>query len=150
MKGFTLLEIIFTIAIAAVLTTMVTNSFRTAQIKKQEQGIVQSILADLEKQKSDTQAGKNGSNYGIRFNPSEYVLFTGTSYATTTASNKIVSIDSGFQITDTITNSQNTIYFSKLTGGANETATITVSHIANKVTPLVLTIETSGAISVIE
>jgi prepilin-type N-terminal cleavage/methylation domain-containing protein len=150
MKGFSLIEIIFSIAIIGILSAMVTNSFRTAQIRKQEQGIVQGIVADLEKQKTDTQTGKAGSQYGVKFNPSNYVMFTGTSYATTSASNRTVNIDSQFQLSETIANSQNIIYFSKINGNANETATITVSHISNRVTPLLLTVQTSGAISVIE
>lgn len=133
-----------------ILTAMVVSSFHTAQIRKEQQGIVQGILADLEKQKSDTQAGKAGSQYGIKFNPTNYVLFTGTSYATTSPSNKVVDVNSKFQITETIINAQNNIYFSKINGNANENATITVSHISNRVNPLLLTVQTSGAISVIE
>ncbi len=150
MKGFTLLELIFSIAIAAVLSAMVTNSFRTAQIKKEQQGIVQSIVADLEKQKSDTQTGKGGSNYGIKFNTSDYILFIGTTYSAGASSNKNVALDSKFQISETIANASNMIYFSKINGNANETATITVSHILNAVPPAMLTVESSGAISVIE
>jgi prepilin-type N-terminal cleavage/methylation domain-containing protein len=150
MKGFSILEIIISIAIIGILSAIVTNSFRTAQIKKQQQGIVQSIVADLEKQKSDTQAGKAGSQYGITFNPSKYVLFTGTSYSSTSPSNKTVDVDSQFVLSETITNAQNSIYFSKITGNANENATITVSHVSNLVPPLLITIQTSGAISVIE
>lgn len=150
MKGFSLIEIIISIAIMGILTAMVVSSFHTAQIRKEQQGIVQGILADLEKQKSDTQAGKAGSQYGIKFNPTNYVLFTGTSYATTSPSNKVVDVNSKFQITETIINAQNNIYFSKINGNANENATITVSHISNRVNPLLLTVQTSGAISVIE
>ncbi len=150
MKGFTLLEVIFSLAIIAILTGMVTTSFRTAQIKKEQQGIVQSITASLEKQKSDSQTGKDGSNYGVRFATSSYMTFKGTAYASTSASNIVTTLDSNFQISETITNSTNVIYFSKLTGGANETATITVSHITDRVPPALLTVESSGAISVIE
>jgi prepilin-type N-terminal cleavage/methylation domain-containing protein len=150
MKGFSLIEIIFSIAIIGILSVMVVTSFHTAQARKEQQGIVQSIVADLEKQKSDTQAGKAGSQYGVKFNPSNYVLFTGTSYATTSPSNRAVNVDSEFQLSETISNAQNIIYFSKINGNANETATITVSHISNRVNPLLLTVQTSGAISVIE
>ena len=150
MKGFSLIEIIFSVAIIGILSAIAVNSFHTAQIRKEQQGIVQGIVADLEKQKTDTQTGKAGSQYGVKFNPSNYVLFTGTSYATTSASNRTVDIDSQFQIDETIINAQNSIYFSKINGNANENATITVSHISNRVDPLLLTIQTSGAISVIE
>jgi prepilin-type N-terminal cleavage/methylation domain-containing protein len=149
-KGFSLIEIIVSIAITAVLVSIVTNSFQTAQIRKEQEGIVQDILASLEKQKSDTQAGKEGSNYGVKFNTTDFTLFKGTSYSSNSATNKVISLDSKFQIGETISNANNIIYFSKLNGDANETATITVSHISNRVSPQSLIIESSGAISVIE
>jgi Tfp pilus assembly protein PilE len=149
MKGFSLIQVITSIAIIGVLTAIVTGSFRTAQIKKQEQGITQALLASLDKQKANTVTGKNGSNYGVKINSTNYILFTGTSYATS-SSNPTVTLDSNFRLTETIANATNIIYFSKLTGAANETATITVSHITNKVPPQNILIEASGAISVIE
>ncbi len=150
MKGFTLIEVIISIAIIAVLSGIVVNSFQTAKLKKQQQGIVQSIVSYLEKQKSDAQAGKDGSNYGVRFNSVDFVMFKGNSYATTTESNIIVAIDPQFTLSETITNSQNIIFFSKLNGDSNENATITISHLGNRVSPQSLLIEKSGVISVIE
>jgi len=150
MKGFSLLEIIIAIAIVGVLTAIVTNSFQVAQLKKQQQGITQSIVSYLEKQKADTQAGKDGSNYGVKFNTTDFVLFKGTSYSFGSAFNQDVVIDPQFQISETISNGENIIYFSKLNGNANETATITVSHINNRISPQTITLEASGAVSVIE
>lgn len=150
MKGFSLLEIIISIAVAAILLTIVTTSFRTAQIKKTQDGISQSILASLEEQKANSQAGKDGSSHGIKFNTNEHILFKGISYSESSVDNKIFSIDPQFQINETILNSDNVIYFSKLNGDSNETATITISHISNKVPPQNLIIEKSGTISVIE
>jgi prepilin-type N-terminal cleavage/methylation domain-containing protein len=150
MKGFSLIEVIISIAIAGVLVAIVTNSFQVAQIKKQQQGITQSIVSYLEKQKADTQAGKGGSNYGVKFNATDFVLFKGTTYSPSASSNQIISIDPQFQMSETISNSDNLIYFSKLNGDSNETATITISHITNRVSPQMLTIESSGAVSVIE
>lgn len=149
-KGFSLLEIIISIAVASILLTIVTTSFRTAQIKKVQDGIVQSILASLEEQKANSQAGKEGSSYGIKFNSNEYILFKGISYSVSSPDNKNIAVESPFQIEETISNANNIIYFSKLNGNSNEVATITISHITNEVTPQNLIIETSGAISVVE
>lgn len=149
MKGFTLIELMFSIAIVAILSTIVVGSFRTAQTKKEEQGIVQTLLADLDKQKSDTQAGKSGLNYGVKFNDTNYELFNGTTYSLNSV-DKTITLNPKFKLSETIVNAQNIIYFSKINGAANENATITVSHISNLVPPLILTIEKSGSISVIE
>lgn len=149
-KGFSTLEVVISIAIAGVLVAIVTNSFQVAQIKKHQQGIVQSIVSSLEEQKANTQAGKEGKNFGVKFNNSDFILFTGTSYVPSSTENKIIAIDSQFQITETLSNEDNIIYFSKLLGDTNENATITVSHIDNRINSQHIIIERSGTISVIE
>jgi prepilin-type N-terminal cleavage/methylation domain-containing protein len=149
-KGFSTLEVIISIAIASVLLAIVTYSYQTAQIKKTQEGIVEAVYASLQEQKAYTQAGKNGQNYGVKFNSSEFIEFTGTSYSPSSNQNKVSALDPRFEITETITNSDNIIYFSKLLGNANQTATITVSHIDTRVPPQHIVIEQSGTISVIE
>lgn len=149
MKGFTLLELMMAVGIIGILTSIGFNSFHTAQLKKEQGGIIQSIVASLEKQKADTQAGKDGSNYGIKFAEKEYVLFKGTSYSSSTISNQHVPVINNFLIEETITNASNIIFFSKLYGEANEMATITISHITDDVEPQFILIEESGTISVV-
>lgn len=149
-KGFSLLEIIISIAVVTIILTIVTNSFRTAQLKKEQDGIVQSILASLDEQKTNSQVGKEGSNYGVKFNTDEFILFKGISYTESSSDNESKSIDTRFQISETISNVDNIIYFSKLNGNSNENATITISEISDQIDPKSLIIETSGAISVVE
>lgn len=144
-----MIEIIISIAVAGVLLGIVTNSFQVAQIKKNQQKIVQTIITSLEEQKTNTQTGKNAQSYGVKFNTAEFILFSGTTYASS-SQNKIIAIDPVFEITETISNEQNIIYFSKFIGDANEVATITVSHITNRIPPQHLIIEKTGTISVIE
>ncbi len=150
MKGFTLIEIILAIGILGILTSISINSFHSAQLKKQQDGIVQSIIAHLEKQKTDTQAGKGGSNYGIKFNEDEYILFAGTSYSASSPTNSHVPVVSDFQIEETISNASNIIFFSRLYGESNEMATITVSHITDAIDPQSIVIEQSGNIFVVD
>lgn len=149
-KGFSTLEVIISIAVAAILLAIVTNSFQIARLKKQQQGIVESIAASIEEQKTNTQTGKEGKNYGVKFNATDFVLFEGTTYTPSATQNKIIAIDPQFEITDTITNSDNILYFSKLLGESNQLATITISNIDSRINPQSIVIEKSGTISVIE
>lgn len=150
MKGFSVLEIIISLAVAGVLLAIITNSFQVAQIKKSQQGITESIVSYLEEQKTNTQTGKDGKNYGIKFNAADFILFTGTTYSESSFVNKVVAIDPQFQIDETILNNENAIYFSKINGEVSENATITISHITNRVSPKKIIIEKSGSISVVE
>jgi Tfp pilus assembly protein PilE len=150
MKGFSTLEIIIVIAVAGILLAIGVNSFQVAQIKKNQDEIIQTLTTSLDEQKVNTQTGKNGQQYGVRFNLKDFVLFSGTSYNPSSDQNKIIAINSQFEITETLSNSDNIIYFSKLIGDVNEIATITISHIDNRIDPQKIIIEKSGAISVIE
>jgi prepilin-type N-terminal cleavage/methylation domain-containing protein len=149
MKGFSMLEIILTIAVLGILLAITTNTYQVSHLKKNQDEIIQTINALLEEQKTLTQAGKNGKNFGIKFNQNDFILFTGTNYSAS-EQNKIIAINPQFEITETISNSDNIIYFSKIIGDANENATITISHITNRIPPKSIYIKKSGAISVIE
>ncbi len=150
MKGFTLIELVLTIAILGILTAIAINTFGAAQLKKEQSGITESIVSYLEKQKADTQAGKGGKNYGIKFDSDTFTLFEGKVYSLNATTNITFPINPNFEISETISNASNAIYFFRLYGEANETATITISHINNQITPQLIVIEESGTISVIE
>jgi hypothetical protein len=128
----------------------VVGSYNDSRIRKEQDGIVQGLVSHLEKQKADAQAGKGGSSYGIKFESDAYTLYTGTTYDAGSPSNQDINIDSDFEIEETIVSASNSIYFSRLNGAANVNATITVSHILDAVDPQLITIETSGNISVVE
>jgi prepilin-type N-terminal cleavage/methylation domain-containing protein len=148
-KGFSALEIIIAIAIAGILLSISVNSYQISKLKKDQEQILLAIESALEEQRVNTQSGKEGKNFGVKFNQNDFVLFSGTSYSPSDQ-NKIVAVDPQFQITETITHTDNIIYFSKLLGDANQHATITISHITNRIPVKNILIEKSGTISVIE
>ena len=145
-----MLELIIVVAIAGVLSAIVVNSFRTAQISKEQDGITQSLVASIEKQRADTQTGKGGSNYGVKFNTDSYVLYTGKTYNGTSPTNNTVTVNPSFVLSNTVVGTQSALFFSKLYGEASENATITISHITGRVNPQLIVIEKSGPISVIK
>lgn len=149
-KGFSLLEIIISIAIIGILTTIVVNSSQVSILKKEQESIIQSMIAQLEKAKANAQAGKNGSEFGIKFNPQEYIYFSGSTFSVNNDENIFFVINSQFEITETISNGDNSIVFSKILGRPNTTATITVSHIDNRIPNKSFQIEATGDISIIE
>lgn len=150
MKGFSLLEIIISITIISILTAIVANSFQVSQIQKQQDGIVEQVIASLEKAQADTMAGKDGIEHGIKFNTQNFVLFTGTSFDDDAIANKIVNIHPQFEIEETISNADNSIYFSKLYGAPNESVIITIKHVDERVPDKLFEIEESGVISMLE
>lgn len=144
-----MLEIIISIAVAGILLAIITNSFQLSQIRKNQDQIVQTIVSSLEEQKANTQSGKEGLSYGVKFDASTITLFKGE-YSQSSTENKIIAIEPQFQITESITQSNNIILFSRLLGDASENATVTISHIDNRVSPKNILIKKTGTISVIE
>jgi len=144
-----MLEIIISIAVAGILLAIITNSFQLSQIRKNQDQIVQTIVSSLEQQKANTQSGKEGLSYGVKFDTSTITLFKGE-YSQSSTENKIIAIEPQFQITESITQSNNSISFLKLLGDASENATVTISHIDNRVSPKNILIKKTGTISVIE
>ncbi len=150
-KGFTLLEVVVTLAIAILIASIGFMSFSNASKVKNLQTIGDSITATLEKAKANSVTGNGGTVYGVKFSPNSYVYFSGNSYSATSSSNVTYAIDSAFTATTTISNNADfAIIFSRLTGAANTTATITVSQITNPAVKKVIRVEPLGSISVIQ
>jgi prepilin-type N-terminal cleavage/methylation domain-containing protein len=149
-KGFSLIEIIISLTIIGILTAIVVNSSQISILKKEQEGIIDSIIATLEKAKADAQAGKDGLQHGVKFDLQEYVSFAGSSFSEQNSEFKSIVIHPQFEIIDTISNSDNSIVFSKITGRPNETVIITVSHIDDRIPSKAFQIQASGDISLIE
>lgn len=149
-KGFSILEVVISLTIFGILFAIITNSYQTNQLKKTQEQIIQEIVSSLEEQKSKSQTGKDGQIHTIKFYPNQFILFGGLSFDQNSSQNKTISIHSQFQISDTITNSDNILYFTKLLGDASEKATITISHIDERIPQKNIVIERTGTISVIE
>lgn len=149
MKGFSALETIIAITVAGILLAIITNSFQISRIKKNQDEIVETIVSSLEEQKTNSQTGKEGFSYGVKFNIDNFVLFRGE-YQQASSNNKIIAIEPQFQISDSLINMDNIVSFSKILGDASENATITISHIDNRISPKNIVIKKTGTISVIE
>ena len=149
-KGFTLIEMIFAIMIIGIITAISINSFQNAQLKKQQKAIVESIISYIDKAKADTQAGKGGTQHGIKFNENEFVLFSGSNFNPNDSSNRVISIDPRFNIETKLTNQDKTLFFYRLFGTANEPTEITIKHIDDRIPPVSFSVDDMGSVSMIE
>jgi prepilin-type N-terminal cleavage/methylation domain-containing protein len=149
-RGFTLIEILFALLIIGILLAITVNSLNSAREKKQLEGIVDSIVAKLDEAKANSQTGKGGKNYGIKFNPDSYVYFSGSTYNASNVDNKIIKIDDKFQITENISNSDNVVIFSKIYGEVGFRATITIFKKTDSSLAMNIAVGKLGDISVIK
>ncbi len=91
MKGFTLFEIILTIGIFAILVAVTAPlAFRFLGTQNIDDA-TKTTVASLRQARTQALFQKNDASFGINFSSSSYTLFQGSSYATRTATQDIVT-----------------------------------------------------------
>ena len=151
-RGFTLLEVLFSIAILAILFFITINSFGGEVAEKENQAIADNIVAKLELARSNAVTGKNGQNYGVKFGDNYFTYFTGSSYISSNQSNERTDIGEKFEITNDIPGADNAIVFSKLKGDINHSGpiTITIYEVSNSENTIQLKIGKLGDVSMVK
>ncbi|MEI6191018.1 MAG: prepilin-type N-terminal cleavage/methylation domain-containing protein [bacterium] len=141
-RGFSLLELLLVIAIAAGIFAFSApfgmNFYRTQLL-----GDVQSNLIDaLQRARHNAVLQKNDSNFGVHIESGSYTLFQTPDL---TYDNRASTTDEVFPVINSITFSGPTdIIFSKLTGAPSATGTIAITY--NGIVKGV-TVDSSGGIS---
>jgi prepilin-type N-terminal cleavage/methylation domain-containing protein len=125
-QGLTLIELVVVFGILAVLFSIGVVSLANTRIITSNNTSTSVLISDLKAQQikamaGDTEGRGTPDNYGIKILPDQYVLFHGTVYNSSDASNFSVPADSGYVFTTTFPNE--TILFSAKSGeiaGFNE------------------------------
>lgn len=146
-QGFTVVEMILVMFIFVILYSIVSlrlvNITQIASVRNP----LESFITDMKSQQSkamvgDTQGSADISDYGIYFESGRYILFRGSAYSGTEATNYIVNLNSPVQFS-TITfpnaalifsrgsgevagfvNGQNTVTIRNQTSGEQKTVTV--------------------------
>ena len=132
-NGFTLIEMLVVIGILLTLISLTTISLTRIQSRVNLTTTVNDFIADLREQQTRAMVGDTGTglapdNFGIHFDANSYTLFEGTYYATGSA-NFAPSLPSVVQISSTF--SGGNILFSKGSGEANSTGSVTFTNTAS-------------------
>ena len=151
-RGFTLLEILFSIAILAIIFLITVKSFSGEVAEKELQSIADNIVAKLELARSNAITGKNGQNYGVKFGESYFTYFSGSSYISSNQINERTDIGDKFVITNDIPGADDVIVFSKMKGDINHSGpiTITISEVSYSENTIQLKIGKLGDVSMVE
>ena len=133
-RGFTLIELLVVLSISLTLIGVATfNMFRLGDNVSSTINL-DVITSDLKSQQlkamiGATEGRSSADSYGIYFQPTQYVLFHGTTYSESDSSNFIVALPEDLEIQST-TMPDNTVIFSQLSGeisgfsGTDQTVTL--------------------------
>lgn len=119
-RGFTLVELIISVAIMAVLSGLLLSSFNTSAKRQAVDKGADTLVALVNEARSLTISSKAASSYGVWFASTTATLFTGTSFSGSSAQNRTMSLDSRLAITNISLNAAtSSIVFDKLTGSTS-------------------------------
>lgn len=126
-NGFTLLELLLVMGIAAILLSLTTINLVKVQRNVSVSAATDTLIADLKSQQIKAMSGSSGGgDFGIHFTSSNsYVLFHGTSYDLNDPTNFSVSLDDPLKVSSSPVD----IIFSK-PSGETTTSTVTINNTA--------------------
>ena len=112
-KGFTLVELLVSMGILAVLFAITTINISPLPSNTLQTTNLDTLLSDIKSQQSLAMAGN--SPYGVHFESGSYTMFKGGNYIQGLSANTVISFDSGIVFTD-VTFPNSVIVFSAGTG----------------------------------
>lgn len=148
-RGFTLIEIVISLAILAAVTLIVSGSFTTSNTRHALDKKTAIVLSLLEQARGQTLSAKNDSAYGVHFETTKAVLFTGPTYSSTASSTNVVEpLGSMVQIsTITLAGGGSDVLFQKLTGQTSQSGTIRLILTASSTQNKTITVSATGITS---
>src|SRR3989338_2917483 len=88
-SGFSIAEMLIVLGVSAIITTIVVGVFAKAPGRQALDKQTSVVLSLLEHARGLTLSAKNASTYGVHFETSKAVLFTGPTYSANAASNVV-------------------------------------------------------------
>lgn len=125
-RGFTLIEVLISISIMALLLGISMSVFRALTDQQSLDRDVETVISYMLRAQNQTRAGEKNSNYGVYFASTSVTLFEGTVYSAGTPTNLVFNFNNRTYMHATaLTGGGNQIYFKKISGAPHATGTVT-------------------------
>lgn len=148
-SGISLIEIIIVVAIIGILSVIVVGSVSRQSSFYALQKAAGETAVLLEKAHTRAQNSYNGAKHSVYIASTTATLFEGTTYATSTATNQVITFDSRITLaTTSINGGGNIITFDKVTGGTTNYGTIRFYITSASTSSSTITIGETGIIQV--
>ncbi len=148
-KGFSAIEILIVVAILGIILAVVSFSFSGLKNSQALKNAVGDVVSSVDKARSMAFASVSSSEYGVHFQSNKIVIFTGTTYNSTSSTNETINIISPATISNVtlagVSGTSGNLFFNKLTGVPSKIGTVTITVASSS---KVITISATGGISV--
>lgn len=148
MCGFTLIEIVVSIAILLILLMVSIGAFRSLSDKQILSQDSDRVLSAIQRARSQTLASTNNQQYGVHFDQDMYTVFAGTTYMSGAPDNVESRINPRAEISTVFAGGESDLIFKKLTGDTDEHGTITISLKQNPSKFVNITVTETGITSI--
>lgn len=146
-KGFSLTEVIVTIAITMLLVAVISSVFLSFDRYQALEGDTAKVTSVLERARQLTLFSKEASQYGVHLEASQVILFKGGTYSVGDQENVSTSLHSKVLISSyTLTGGGDDVVFDRLTGETSQDGSITLQSRIDTSKTKIINIEETGLI----
>lgn len=145
-NGISTFEIVMVIAIIAILVTVIVVPFSSFRGNQALQNTTNTVVSLLEQARTQTLSGVGNTNYSVRIESSQAVLFTGSSYDANASTNRYFLYESPITLgTLALQGGGSQITFDRLTGKTSHYGTIELVLSASR--SATITVSSTGTVS---
>lgn len=144
MRGFTLLELLISVAVIGIVSVLATSGFSSFRESVQLNEVQSQILGILRDARNRTLSSEKNTQYGVHFESTKVVLFSGSYYNPSASSNEIHTLPALVRISSINFGGDVDVVFARLTGAASVFGTTTIEIINNSAKARTITIISSG------
>ena len=137
-NGYSLVEMVVAIAIVVVVISIITSTFVGFSNQQSLEKDIDVVQSYVEKARQQTLSSKNTSQFGVHFATTSVTLFQGTVYASSPSTTVYNLSSKVMMASSSIASLANDIYFQKISGEPNATATITFNLVGSNNTKSVI------------
>lgn len=146
-SGFSLLEFTVVSAIISIIASVIVLPFLSFRQQTLLGVGAEDIVTTLNKARLGTMAAKGGFQYGVHLQADRIVLFQGTPYNSTAATNEVRLLDSHLTLSSIVINGGGSdILFDFFTGATSNNATTTLSVVGRPQASSTIVIRPSGVV----
>ncbi len=143
--GFTLIEVLLSLALVAIIAAMSVSAFVTLDKKEAVRQETGKVIALLNEARTLSISGENGDVYGVHFETTKTVLFKGSVYSAVAETNKVQMLNDAVQVSAiTLSAGGSDVIFKKLTGATSQFGTITLASLKDPSATSTVTITATG------
>lgn len=148
-RGFTAVEILVVLGILAIFASMSASTFMSIRNTQSLKVASQDVWLALRSARSVTLASENDTVYGVRIEITRAIRFQGSTYVAGASTNVVYDFSNGVTATTSLSGGTQNIVFTRLTGDAQATGTISLVEPHSGATSSVV-VRQSGLIDIIQ